>query len=446
MQTETAALRQIDPIPEPVILRRQLSAVSAAMFGLSYICPTVVVSTFGVIAVRSSGASALAYLIATLAMLLTAASYGRMAARYPEAGSAYTYVSRTTHVRWGSVIGWVLILDYFFIPAVICLITAKALEVFWPGVSFRIWIVVVATAATTVNLLGIKVADRVNLAIMSVQLLAMALLIFLCARFLQANAAVGVSAFTLTPFHASAAQFPLAMAGAAIACYSFLGFDAVSTLSEETIDPTRSIPRATLMAAALAGVLFVATIYLLSLVHPAHEFADVDNAGFEVLKQATGATFASWFTLALIVSNFAAVISAQAGCSRLLYAMARDDVLPKTFFGYLSPRFRTPSLSIGLMGAAMMLGEWLDIDTATSCVNFGAFSAFFAVNACVVFDRSVGRRELQAGWLAVGLAFAGAAASLWLIVSLSRTALTVGALWLVVGVLFFVFRARAFRA
>jgi putrescine importer len=119
--------------------------------------------------------------------------------------------------------------------------------------------------------------------------------------------------------------------------------------------------------------------------------------------------------------------------------------LPKTFFGYLSPRFRTPSLSIGLMGAAMMLGEWLDIDTATSCVNCGAFSAFFAVNACVVFDRSVGRRELQAGWLAVGLAFAGAAASLWLIVSLSRTALTVGALWLVVGVLFFVFRARAFR-
>ena len=445
MQTEIASMVPAAPVTEPVTLRRQLSTLSAAMFGLSYICPTVVVSTFGVIAVRSAGASALAYLIATLAMLLTAASYGRLAARYPEAGSAYTYVSRTTHPRLGRVVGWVLILDYFFIPTVICLITAKALEIFWPAVSFRIWIAVVALAATSVNLLGIKVADRVNLAIMTVQLLAMAVLIFLCIHYLQANAIGGTAVFSLTPFHVSAANLPLAMAGAAIACYSFLGFDAVSTLSEETIDPIRSIPRATLLAAALAGIFFIATIYMLALIHPSYQFADVDNAGFEVLQKATGTTFFALFTLVLIVSNLAAVISAQAGCSRLLYAMARDEVLPKTFFGYLSPRFRTPSLSIGLMGVVMLLGEWLDIDTATSCVNFGAFSAFLAVNACVVFDRSFGRRQLQVGWLTAGLAFAGAAASLWLIVSLSRTALTVGLVWFSLGLLFFIWRFRFFR-
>ena len=442
---EIASIAQVGPVTEPVTLRRQLSTVSAAMFGLSYICPTVVVSTFGVIAVRSAGASALAYLIATAAMLLTAASYGRLAARYPEAGSAYTYVSRTTHVRLGRIVGWVLILDYFFIPTVICLITAKALEVFWPGVSFRIWIGVVAIAATTVNLLGIKVADRVNLAIMSVQLLAMTVLIFRCAHYLQANATGSAPVFSLAPFQISSAHFPLAMAGAAIACYSFLGFDAVSTLSEETIDPIRSIPRATLLAAALAGVFFIATIYMLALLHPSDAFADVDNAGYEVLQKATGTAFFSLFTLVLIVSNLAAVISAQAGCSRLLYAMARDEVLPKTLFGYLSPRFRTPSLSIGLMGVVMLLGEWLDIDTATSCVNFGAFTAFMAVNACVVFDRSFGRRHLQVGWPAAGLAFAGAAASLWLIVSLSRTALAVGLVWFSIGLLFFMWRFRTFR-
>src|SRR5215472_2662347 len=147
--------------PQPVVtLRRQLSTFSAAMFGLSYICPTVVISTFGVIATRTGGASALAYLIATVAMVLTAASYGRMAAHYPESGSAYTYVSRTLNPTLGLVVGWVLILDYFFIPAVICLITGKALEILWPGSSFRVWIVVVAALATAVNLLGIKVADR----------------------------------------------------------------------------------------------------------------------------------------------------------------------------------------------------------------------------------------------------------------------------------------------
>jgi putrescine importer len=437
--------------PAPVALRRQLSVLSATMFGLSYICPSVVVSTFGVVAIRSGGAGALAYLIATVAMVLTAASYGRMAARYPESGSAYTYVARTTNPTLGLVVGWVLTLDYFFIPTVICLITAKALEVLWPATSFHFWIFVVAAVATTINLLGIKVADRVNLTIMSAQLLAMGLLMFVCSRYLHGTslapaAAPGSSVFTLAPFHTSAANLPLAMAGAAIACYSFLGFDAVSTLSEETVDPTRNIPRATILAAGLAGLIFVGTVYLMSLAHPSLQFADVDNAGFAVLQTATGPVFSTAFTFVLIVSNLAAVVCAQAGCSRLLYAMARDTMLPKSFFGYLSPRFRVPTLSIGLMGVVMLLGQWLDVDTATSCVNFGAFSAFLAVNACVVIDRVGGKRALNIGVIALAVALVGAAASMWLLFSLSRTALTVGLIWLVVGLVYVGLRSRAVRA
>jgi putrescine importer len=421
------------------------------MFGLSYICPSVVVSTFGVVAVRSAGAGALAYVIATIAMVLTAASYGRMAARYPESGSAYTYVARTTNPTLGLVVGWVLILDYFFIPTVICLITAKALEVLWPATSFHFWIFVVAALATGINLLGIKVADRVNLTIMSAQLLAMGLLMSVCWHYLHATSlapAVGpVSAiFSLAPFHTSAANVPLVMAGAAIACYSFLGFDAVSTLSEETVDPTRNIPRATILAAGAAGLIFVATVYLMSLAHPSLRFADVDNAGFEVLKTATGPGFLSAFTVVLIVSNLAAVVCAQAGCSRLLYVMARDNMLPKAFFGYLSPRFRAPTLSIGLMGVVMLMGQWLDVDTATSCVNFGAFSAFLAVNACVVIDRVGGKRALSVGVISLAVALVGALASMWLIFSLSRTALTVGLVWLAVGLVYVGLRSRAVRS
>jgi putrescine importer len=417
------------------------------MFGLSYICPSVVVSTFGVVAVRSGGAGALAYLLATIAMVLTAASYGRMAARYPESGSAYTYVARTTNPTLGLVVGWVLILDYFFIPTVICLITAKALEVLWPATSFHFWILVVASLATGINLLGIKVADRVNLTIMTAQLLAMGLLMFVCSRYLHATSLAPATgpAFTLAPFHTSAANLPLAMAGAAIACYSFLGFDAVSTLSEETVDPTRNIPRATILAAGLAGLIFVATVYLMSLAHPSLRFADIDDAGFEVLKAVTGSGFTSAFTVVLIVSNLAAVVCAQAGCSRLLYAMARDNMLPKTFFGYLSPRFRVPTLSIGLMGVVMLLGQWLDVDTATSCVNFGAFSAFLAVNACVVIDRVGGKRALNIGAVALAVALVGAAASAWLIFSLSRTALTVGLIWLTIGLVYVGLRSRVVR-
>jgi putrescine importer len=139
------------------------------------------------------------------------------------------------------------------------------------------------------------------------------------------------------------------------------------------------------------------------------------------------------------------VVCAQAGCSRLLYAMARDNMLPKTFFGYLSPRFRVPTLSIGLMGLIMLLGQWLDVDTATSCVNFGAFSAFLAVNSCVVIDRVGGKRALKIGVTALAVALVGAAASIYLICSLSRTALTVGLIWLVIGLVYVGLRSRAVR-
>jgi amino acid transporter len=109
----------------PATLNRRLGGFSAALFGLAYICPTSVISTFGILATGTGGAVAAAYSIATMAILLTAISYARMAAHYPQAGSAYAYVARTVNPTAAFVVGWVLALDYFFVPMVICLFTAK---------------------------------------------------------------------------------------------------------------------------------------------------------------------------------------------------------------------------------------------------------------------------------------------------------------------------------
>ena len=148
------------------------------------------------------------------------------------------------------------------------------------------------------------------------------------------------------------------------------------------------------------------------------------------------------FTCVLVVSNLASLVCAQAGCSRLLFVMARDNRIPKRFFGYLSPRFRTPTLTIGLMGIVMLLGELLDVDVATSCVNFGAFSAFLAVNVCAVADRIAEKGPLRVGIIPIVMACAGAAAAIWLIFSLSRLALTVGLVWLLVGLCYVVYQRR----
>ena len=430
------------PAP-PVSLHRRLNTISAALFGLSYICPTVVISTYGVLAQDTHGATASAYLVATVAVLLTAISYGRMAARYPSAGSAYTYVSRTANALTGFVTGWILILDYLFIPMVICLFTAKAFEVILPGISFRVWVVLVALCTTVINVLGIKVADRVNLTIMAAQLAVLAALIVICAVFLGAPMHAPGNGI-LTPFVNSQTTLPAVMSGAAIAAYSYLGFDAVTTLSEETIDPRRSIPRATVLATLAGGVIFLVVAFLLGLVHPGSDFKDVDNAGFEILAAAGGPSFLMLFTIVLIISYIAAVMCAQAGSSRLLYVMGRDGVMPLKIFAYLHPGLRTPVFNIALMGVVMLGGEWVDVETAASCVNFGAFNAFLAVNLCVLVDHA-GRRRLPGGIVKLVQAGGGAIAALWLIVSLHKTALTVGITWLLIGLSYLFVRTRGFR-
>jgi putrescine importer len=426
-----------------VNLSRRLTAGSAVLFGLSYICPTVIISTFGVLAQETRGAAASAYLIATAAILLTAFSYGRMAARYPQAGSAYTYVSKSVNADVGFVTGWVLILDYFFVPMVICLFTAKAIEVVLPGVSYRFWIAAIAGATTVINILGIQVANRVNFAIMAAQLTVIAALIICSVAYVESHNHT-LHAWSAAPFLNPRTGLSAVMSGAAIAAYSFLGFDAVTTLSEETVEPTRNIPRATVLAAAVSGLIYVVTAYLLALVHPSLQFKDIDNAGYEVLAMVSGKAFIILFTVVL-VAYAASVMCAQAGSSRLLYAMGRDGMLPARLFSYLHPRFRTPVFGILLTGMVMLVGDWIDLETAASCVNFGAFSAFLAVNLCVVIDHTSGRKELPGGAVKVIQAAAGALSTIWLLLSLHKIALTLGFLWLILGLAYLLIRTRRRR-
>jgi putrescine importer len=116
-----------------------------------------------------------------------------------------------------------------------------------------------------------------------------------------------------------------------------------------------------------------------------------------------------------------------------------------TWFAYLHPRLRTPVFNIVLMGVVMLAGEWVDVETAASCVNFGAFSAFLAVNLCVLIDHSNGRNRLPGGTWKLVQSAGGALAALWLLVSLHKTALTVGLGWLSVGLAYLAYRTRGFR-
>jgi amino acid transporter len=175
-------------------------------------------------------------------------------------------------------------------------------------------------------------------------------------------------------------------------------------------------------------------------VHPNTNFKDVDNAGYEVVALVSGHGFLLIFIIVMI-AFIASVMCAQAGSSRLLFAMGRDGALPRVF-AHLNPRFRTPDFNIALTGAVMLIGLVVDVDTAASCVNFGAFTAFTAVNLCVIYDHLGGRRVLQGGAIKLLLAGSGACAAIWLLWSLQRTALVVGLIWLTVGCAYLLVRTR----
>ncbi|HTK64502.1 MAG TPA: APC family permease [Pseudonocardia sp.] len=427
-------------------LDRSLRMRSIVLFGLAYMAPMIVLGTFGSIAEETKGAVPSAYLLALVAMLFTAYSYGRMAAAYPVAGSAYTYVRRTIDSRVGFLIGWATLLDYFFLPMVIWLIGATYLQQAFPGVPIWAWVAGFIVLTTVLNVVGIRVADKANLLLMTFQLLVVAAFVVLALRHVYSGGGAGAWLST-TPFVNPATTLATVAGGAGIAAYSFLGFDAVTTLTEETVNPRRTMPRAIMLVALLGGVIFAVVTYATQLVHPGGEFANPDSAAFDIAKEIGADLFAAVFLAGFVVTQFASGIAAQASVSRLLYAMGRDRVLPAKVFAYLQPRFRTPVSGILICGLAGLIGLTLDVNKAVSLINFGAFLAFTSVNACVI-ALYLRRRRSESPLNMFGYVLVpaiGVVIDLYLLLHLETLAQYLGLCWLAIGFVWLLVLTRGLR-
>jgi amino acid transporter len=427
-------------------LQRTLTLWPIVLFGVAYITPFIVLTTFGVFSATSKGTLATSYAITTVAVLFTAASYGKMAKLYPSSGSAYTYTRRVIDPRLGFMVGWATLLDYFFLPMVVWLIgtaylTAQFPQV--PGVAFLIGFIVLTTA---LNVLGIKLATRANLILIGFEMLILAFFVAFSLRDVIGMNGPG-AIFSASPFWNSGSTVGAVSAGAALTAYSFIGFDAVSTFAEEAVNPRRTIPRAIVLTALVAGGIFVLVAYVVQLVHPSGEFANASSATLGIAKTIGGNLFGSVFLATVILAQFAAGIPIQAAGTRLMYAMGRDGVLPRRFFAYIAPRFRTPALNLILTGAVGFIAVSLTVSTSTSFINFGAFCAFALVNISVIvaYVKAVraGEKLNPVTWILfplIGLAFI-----LWLFTHLDRAALILGGAWAVVGFCWLLVLTRAFR-
>ncbi len=430
------------PNPAPH-LHRVLGLPALVLFGLAYMVPLTVFTTYGVVTDSTAGHLPGAYVLTLAAMLFTAYSYGRMVVVHPYAGSAYTYTQKSFGSHAGFLVGWALLLDYIFLPMINYLVIGIYLNAQFPSVAQPLWIVGAIVLVTALNVIGIRLVTRMNLVLVAFQIVFLAVFAVAAVRSIATDGAPSLSA----PFFGGNPHYAALFAGAAILCLSFLGFDAISTLSEETHNPRRTIPLAIMLTTVIGGVTFIAVSYMAHLAFPDYTtFTNADSASLDVMKHVGGSLLASFFTAAYIAGCFASAMASQASVSRILYAMGRDGVLPRRVFGQLSVRFRTPVLAILVVGAVSFVALFISLELAAAMISFGALVAFSFVNLSVIKHYIIDGGRRGAGDImryAVAPAI-GVALTAWLWTSLSSTTFTVGGIWVAIGVGYLLFLTRMF--
>jgi len=428
-------------------LKPVLGLWGLVIFGISFVTPTAPFPMFGILSSVSRGHMALAYLIAFVAMLLTAVSYGRMASAFPAAGSAYSYVRHTLHPLAGFLVGWTMLLDYVLMPLLSVIYMALTIGHFFPVVPQGLLVVFFTLAITALNLFGLKVTNRANLIMTAIMGAVVVWFVWVAVRALLSGVGEG-TVFSLKPFYnPSRFGFSPVIGATSIAVFSFLGFDGISTLAEDAHDPRRNIGRATVLVCVITGFLFVLQAYLGQLAWPDYStYPKTETAFLDVSRRVGGGTLLGAVTFILMVAGIASAVGGQASASRLLYGLGRDGILPASVFAFVSPRFSTPTFSVLTIGLVTLIGGFcLTFQLAAEAVNFGAFIGFMGVNGSVIrhyFLRVKPRAHFLRNLL---LPLAGFFVCFYIFASLSATAKWIGVIWCVAGLAYMAFLTGGFR-
>nr|WP_314872635.1 APC family permease [uncultured Pseudomonas sp.] len=444
--TITTSSADTDPAHAPTSrrFRQSMGLPALVLFGLAYMVPLAVFTTYGLVTQMTKGHLPTAYLLTLGAMLLTAYSYGRMVQAHPYSGSVYSYTRKAFGSYFGFMAGWTLLLDYIFLPLLSYLLIGIYMSEYFPAVPAWVWVLGSIGLVTFLNLIGIESITRVNWILVVVQLVFIVVFVALSVSSLSGQSEP-VSLFK--PFYHDGFSVPLVMTGAAVLCLSFLGFDAVSTMAEETSNPQYRIPLAIMVVSLVGGLLFLLVSYFAQQVFPDWaSFADPDSASVDVMRRVGGELLVSAFTATYVAGCFASAMVSQASVSRVLFAMGRDGALPRVF-GQLRTKKRVPASAIILVSVMSLLALVLTLDTVANMISFGALFAFSAVNLAVVKHYLVDQqlRGTRNYLLYGAIPALGFLSTLWLWSSLSSMSFTIGLSWMGLGLLCLLGLTRAFR-
>lgn len=423
-------------------LKRSLSFWDLLIYGLIFMVPIAPFGIFGSVFSASGGMVALAYAVGAVGMVFTAVSYAQMSKAFPLAGSVYAYAGRGIAPPFGFIAGWQILLDYILIPALLYIISGIAMNAFVPGIPVVVWVIGFIVLNTVVNYFGIELTARTNRVMLVLELVVLVIFLVIGVVALASGKATGDGLSPL--FDSDTFSVGLIFGAVSLAALSFLGFDAISTLSEENREAGHQVARATVLSLLVVAVLFIVQTWVAALLVPDREtlLREGDTAGTAFYDAAEHAGGHWLYVLTAVMTavawGFADALVAQAATSRLLYSMARDRQLP-AFLAKVHPEHRVPEratflvaiLSVGV-GVGMTLRDDNGVSLLTTLVNFGALTAFLLLHVSVIVHYLVRLRSRDyLRHLVVPLC--GIVILGYVVIEAKVAAQTVGLVWLGIG-------------
>jgi putrescine importer len=431
----------------PARLKRTLGLWNLIIIGIVIIQPIAPMGIYGVVNNEAGGHVVTTILIAMVAMLFTAISYGKMARAYPSAGSAYTYVGKELHPALGYITGWAMVMDYILNPLICTVLCSKLTQNILPSVPYWALAIGFATAFTLLNLRAVKTSARINEVLAAGMMIVVVIFFAFVIRFLWGMHEFGAGFFSQPFYNPATFSFHGIFRGTSIAVLTYIGFDAISTFSEEVENPRRNIMLATVLVCVITGVLSSLEVYAAQLIWGSKPFpAEMVESAFPLVSQRAGGFFLfQLVNFTILIATVGSGMGSQLGAARLLYGMGRSNGIPKKFFGAIDPKNHIPRNNVIFVGAIALVGAFLiNYERGTELLNFGALIAFMGVNAAsltLYFVRAPEKR-----WANLVYPFLGFWICFFIWLNLSPPAKIAGGIWMLVGIAYGAVKTRGFKA
>jgi amino acid transporter len=428
-------------------LHRSVSTVDLLVYGLVFMVPIAPWAIFGTVYNSASGMVPLVYVIGLIAMIFTALAYAQMAKSFPLAGSVFAYVGRGIHPGVGFFAGWAMLLDYLLVPTLLYVFAAESMIGLFPDTPRWLWAILFVVVNTIINLLGVDSLKYANRVFLAIELVFVVIFVVIAVRAISGGTLPDVGWSTTPIWNSDAVSAPLIASALSIAVLSFLGFDGISTLAEESTGKRNPAGKAMVAALFIVAFLFILQTWLASLLAGGREsFGDdeVGNAFFNLVKAASSTGWMdAFFVVNVLAVGFANAMAAQAATSRLLFSMSRDRQLPH-FLSRISNR-QVPIaaiLTVSALSIVLVLFFVGQIGLISSLVNFGALFAFCLLHISVAWYY-LGRKKSKNYLLHLVVPALGFVIIAYVLINADVLAKIGGIVWLALGaVVFIVNRVR----